>query len=144
VAVACDLIIAKSNIKFFSAFSKLGLAPDAGSSYTFVRALGYQKALEFFLMNTPLSSEELHSAGLVNKLAEDPMAVSLTFSQTINKLSPTANEMIKKNLKEAMDSSLAESISREVSSQRFLGNQEDYKEGLAAFLEKREPNFKGL
>ena len=50
VAVACDLIIAKPNIKFVSAFSKLGLAPDAGSTYTFVRALGYQNALEFFAL----------------------------------------------------------------------------------------------
>jgi 2-(1,2-epoxy-1,2-dihydrophenyl)acetyl-CoA isomerase len=143
VAIACDLIVAKPQTKFVGAFSKLGLAPDAGSTYTFIRALGYQKTMEFFLMGNPLSAEELHSAGLINALDENFLDRALAFTKTINKLSPLACEMVKKNLKSAQDSTYNESMEREMYTQRFLGNGADYKEGLAAFLEKREPQFSG-
>ena len=143
VAIACDLIISKPNTKFVGAFSKLGLAPDAGSTYTFVRALGYQKAMEFFLMGNPLMAEDMHAAGLINALDEAVLERALLYSATINKLSPLACETVKKNLKTALDSSYNESMEREMYAQRFLGRSADYKEGLSAFLEKREPQFTG-
>ncbi|MDD4975327.1 MAG: enoyl-CoA hydratase-related protein [Bacteriovorax sp.] len=143
VAIACDLIISKPKTKFVGAFSKLGLAPDAGSTYTFVRALGYQKAMEFFLMGNPLMAEDMHEAGLINALDEAVLERALEYSATINKLSPLACETVKKNLKTALDSSYNESMEREMYAQRFLGRSADYKEGLSAFLEKREPQFTG-
>ncbi|MBC7537701.1 MAG: enoyl-CoA hydratase/isomerase family protein [Bacteriovorax sp.] len=143
VAIACDLIISKPNTKFVGAFSKLGLAPDAGSTYTFVRALGYQKTMEFFLMGNPLMAEDMHMAGLINALDEAVLKRALEYAITINKLSPLATETVKKNLKSAMDSSYNESMDREMYAQRFLGRSADYKEGLSAFLEKREPQFTG-
>ncbi len=143
VAIACDMIVSKPAVKFVGAFSKLGLAPDAGSTYVFSRALGYQKTMEFFLMGEALTSEELHSARLINALSDDAMAKAQEYAQTINKLSPLATEMIKKNIKAAMDSNYNDSMERETHVQRFLGNSADYKEGLSAFLEKRQPNFKG-
>lgn len=144
VAIACDLLIAKPQTKFVGAFSKLGLAPDAGSSYTFVRALGYQKAMEFFLMGQPLMAEEMLAAGLINVLDENVLERALKYSAVINKLSPVATETVKKNLKSALDSTYSESMERETYAQRFLGRSADYKEGLAAFLEKREPQFTGI
>jgi len=143
VAIASDLIISKPLVKFIGAFSKLGLAPDAGSTYTFVRALGYQKTMEFFLLGAPLTSEQMLEAALVNALSEDPMKLALDYASTINKLSPLSTEMIKKNIKSSLDSSYNESMEREKQTQRFLGNSADYKEGLDAFLNKREPNFSG-
>lgn len=143
VAIACDMLVAKPGIKFVGAFSKLGLAPDAGSTYIFTRALGYQKTMEFFLMGNPLSSEELHQAGLVNQLSDDPAKVAAEMAMTINKLSPLSTEMIKKNIKASFDSNFEQSMERETYVQRFLGNSSDYKEGLTAFLEKREPQFTG-
>jgi 2-(1,2-epoxy-1,2-dihydrophenyl)acetyl-CoA isomerase len=143
VVIACDLIISKPNIKFVGAFSKLGLAPDAGSTYVFVRALGYQKSMEFFLMGNPLMAEEMHAAGLINTLDELVLERALEYATTINKLSPLATETVKKNLKAAMDSSYNESMEREMYAQRFLGRSSDYREGLSAFLEKREPQFTG-
>ena len=143
VAIACDMIISKPLTKFVGAFERLGLAPDAGSTYTFVRALGYQKTIEFFLMGKPLMSEEMHAAGLINVLDEAVLERALECSTAINKLSPVATEMVKKNLKAALDSSYSESMERETYTQRFLGNSNDYKEGLSAFLEKREPQFTG-
>lgn len=144
VAIACDLIVSKPAVKFVGAFSKLGLAPDAGSTYIFSRALGYQKTMEFFLMGEALTSEELHTAGLINALNEDVMAKALEYAMNINKLSPLSTDMIKKNIKASLDSNFNQSMERETHVQRFLGNSADYKEGLSAFLEKRQPNFTGI
>ena len=143
VAISCDLIVSKPGVKFVGAFSKLGLAPDAGSTYIFSRALGYQKTMEFFLMGESLTSEELLNAGLINSLNEDVYARAQEYAQNINKLSPLSTEMIKKNIKASLDSSYDESIERETHVQRFLGNSSDYKEGLTAFLAKRQPQFTG-
>lgn len=143
VAIACDLIVSKPAVKFVGAFSKLGLAPDAGSTYIFSRALGYQKTMEFFLLGEALTSEELHNAGLINALNENALAKAIEYAMAINKLSPLSTEMIKKNIKAALDSNFNQSMERETHVQRFLGNSNDYKEGLTAFLAKRQPNFTG-
>lgn len=71
------------------------------------------------------------------------LAKAMEYAQNINKLSPLSTEMIKKNIKASLDSTYNESIERETHVQRFLGNSSDYKEGLTAFLEKRQPNFTG-
>lgn len=143
VAISCDLIISRPAVKFVGAFSKLGLAPDAGSTYIFARALGYQKTMEFFLMGEALTSEDLLAAGIVNSLSEDAYSKAQEYAQHINKLSPLSTEMIKKNIKASLDSNYNESIERETHVQRFLGNSSDYKEGLTAFLAKRPPIFTG-
>ena len=143
VAIACDLLVSKPGVKFVGAFSKLGLAPDAGSTYVFTRALGYHKTMEFFLMGEALTTDELHTAGLINALAPDVMVRAVEYSEQLNKLSPLSSEMIKKNIKASSDSNYSDSMERETSVQRFLGNSTDYKEGLSAFLEKRQPQFIG-
>lgn len=143
VALACDLVVAKPGIKFMGAFAKLGLAPDAGSTYIFTRAMGAHKTMEFFLLGEPLLSDELHNYGLVNFLSESPRIKARECANILTKLSPLSMQMIKENIKSSLDMSFQESMERETSVQRFLGKSEDYKEGLAAFLNKREPNFKG-
>lgn len=143
VAIACDLIVSKPGVKFVGAFAKLGLAPDAGSTYIFSRALGYQKTMEFFLLGEAITTDELHTAGLINSLSEDPIAKAMEYSQALNKLSPLTSSMIKANVKSALDSNFSASMEREMHVQRFLGRSADYKEGLTAFLEKRQPNFTG-
>ena len=143
VAMACDFLIAKPKCRFVSGFSQLGLAPDAGSSFTFVKALGYQKTLEFFLFNQPLYSEELKEVGMVNEISDSPLGSAKEMASKINLMAPLSLELIKTNLQKAMSLSFEESLERETSTQRFLGNSEDYQEGLKAFFEKRTPEFKG-
>lgn len=143
VALACDLIYAAPGIKFVSGFSNIGLCPDAGSSFIFSRAFGYQKALEFFITNTPLLSEDLRDAGLVNYVGEDFKDVAQEMANKLNMMAPLSVENIKKNLQFALDQDFKESMRRETSTQRFLGNSLDYKEGLKAFFDKRKPEFKG-
>lgn len=143
VAIACDMLISKPDVKFVGAFSKLGLAPDAGSTYIFSRALGYHKTMEFFLLGNPLMATDLYQNNMINHLSDTPLEKALEYALSLNKLSPLSSEMIKKNIKASLDLNFEQSMEREVYTQRFLGNSADYKEGLSAFLNKREPNFTG-
>lgn len=143
VALACDFIYTKNEIKFVSGFANIGLCPDAGSSFIFARALGYQKALEFFLTNKPMMSEDLEKAGLVNYVGEDFLEKANEMASKINGMAPLSVQNIKKNLQFALDQDFKESMRRETYTQRFLGNSKDYQEGLKAFFEKRKPEFKG-
>jgi 2-(1,2-epoxy-1,2-dihydrophenyl)acetyl-CoA isomerase len=99
--------------------------------------------MEFFLLGNPLTSDELHQNGMINSLSDNPIEAATEMAKIINKLSPLSTNMIKKNIKAALDSTFSESMEREMMAQRFLGNSADYKEGLNAFLAKREPQFKG-
>ena len=143
VALACDFIYAKDGIKFVSGFANIGLCPDAGSSFIFARALGYQKALEFFLTNAPLMSEDLEKAGMINYAGADFMDKVNDMAGKLNGMAPLSVENIKSNLQNALDQDFKESMRRETSTQRYLGNSKDYQEGLKAFFEKRKPEFKG-
>lgn len=143
VAMACDFIVAKAGAKFVSGFSQLGLAPDAGSSFTFVKGLGYKRTLEFFLFNQPLISEDLEKAGMVNKVSEDALETAKEMAAKISKMAPLSLELIKKNLQAAEEKSFIECMEKETATQRFLGASSDYQEGLKAFFEKRSPEFTG-
>lgn len=143
VALSADLIIAKPGAKFVSGFSKLGLCPDAGSTYLLVRHLGYQRAMGAFYLNNPLTSENLVEVGLVNEITEDPKSRALEIAETLNQMAPLGLEIIKKNAQMAFEAAYNNVIETETASQRFLGASEDYQEGLKAFFEKRAPNFQG-
>jgi 2-(1,2-epoxy-1,2-dihydrophenyl)acetyl-CoA isomerase len=143
VAMACDMIVAAPKVKFVSGFSQLGLAPDAGSSFTFVKGMGYSKTLEFFLFNEALYSEDLYGWGMINRVSDNPLREALTMTQKINKMAPLSLELIKKNLQEASERDFASVMARETATQRFLGASNDYQEGLEAFFEKRKPQFSG-
>lgn len=144
VALACDLKVSKPGTKFVSGFAQIGLCPDAGTSFILSRHLGYSKALEFSLLGKPLLATELLEAGLINEVSEDELASALKMGEMINSLAPKSVELIKKNLQFGFEGDFSDTIERETYSQRFLGWTEDYKEGVAAFLEKRKAEFKGL
>lgn len=143
VALACDLIVMDEKARFVSGFAKIGLVPDAGSTFTFTRSLGSKKALEFFLFNEPLGAEELLKAGLINQISADALHSAKEMSQKINGLAPLSAEMIKKNVQSAEDLSYNECLEREVQAQGKLGASQDYQEGLKAFFEKRTAQFQG-
>ena len=143
LAISCDLLLSVPKAKYVSGFSQLGLAPDAGSNYTFVRSLGKMRCLEFFLFNTPLLAEDLHRLGIVNSISAEVLEDAKKMATKINSLAPCAVQMIKKNINYALDSGFDECLEREVAVQRFLGNTPDYQEGLDAFFKKREPQFTG-
>lgn len=143
VALACDIKVAAPGTRFICGFTQIGLAPDAGLSSTLVKSLGYSKALEFSLMGKPLLAEELEKFNLINHIAPSPLEKAMEIASSINALAPLAVKMVKKNLKAAIDQDFDKVLEQEKYSQRFLGFSDDYQEGVRAFLEKRQPQFKG-
>lgn len=143
VALSCDLIVSKPKVKFVSGFAQIGLAPDAGSSHLLYHHLGYQRALEFFLMGEPLYAEDLQKFGLLNTITDNLEEDVNALTEKLNAMAPLALQKIKENLQFARDNDRANSIGRETKTQGFLGASLDYAEGTKAFFEKRRPNFKG-
>lgn len=143
VALAADLVVSHPDAKYISGFSKIGLAPDAGSTHTFTHALGAKKALEFFLFNQPLSAQNMLDSGLINAIEAQPLETAQVMSQKIKTLPPLSVREIKKSLQIAIDVSYNESMLHETKIQKFLGDSADYQEGLKAFFEKRPPVFTG-
>ena len=143
IALACDLLVARPGLKFVGGFGKLGLIPDAGSTFALVRSIGYHKTLQFFLFNESLTSEELFRAGLINDLDKSCFEKALQWAGHINDAAPLAVSALKKNARAAEDISFMESLRKETNAQRRLGHSQDYNEGVRAFLEKRPPHFQG-
>jgi 2-(1,2-epoxy-1,2-dihydrophenyl)acetyl-CoA isomerase len=145
LAFACDMVLAARSAKFIQAFSKIGLAPDAGASWFLPRQIGHARAMGLALTGTPLDAEEAADWGLIWQCyddgalmpAADALAVQLATGPTM------AFARTKSLMKQAMLGSLPEQLAAEALAQRDCGRSDDYTEGVRAFLAKRPANFKG-
>ena len=145
LALACDLRYAADTARFRMAFSGIGLAPDSGTSYFLPRLIGYSRAFELAATNAPLGAQAALELGLVNslfpadKLAEAAREIALKLAQA----SPKALALTKRAMTRAFDFTLEEALDYEAHLQEIAGRSDDHREGVAAFLEKRAPNFTG-
>lgn len=144
LALACDFIILHPKARFVSSFAKIGLVPDAGSTFTLTRQLGQKRAMEFFLLRDDLNAQELVDYGVALELSETPVSAAQELSQKIKGLAPLSVKEIKHNIQKASELSYNETLHLEIDAQGRLGASEDYQEGLKAFFDKRPPQFKGL
>ena len=145
LALACDIIIASENARFGETFVRLGLAPDWGGAYSLPRLVGVAKAKELLLTGKFVSAGEAERIGLIN-LAVPPEMLEETAMDMARQMAhgPTkAMGHIKKVINEAWFMDLATALEAEARTQWELVNTEDFKEGKAAFLEKRKAIFKG-
>lgn len=144
IALAGDLIVAGEGAFFYQAFSKVGLAPDGGSAYLLTRAIGRPRAMEMMLLGERLYGPQAQEWGLINRVVPDDDVDDAAFELAKSLAQgPASLGIIKRVAWAALDSSFETSASNERVAQREAGRTEDFVEGVAAFREKRAPQFKG-
>ena len=145
LAFACDLRIASENASFVLAFGRIGLIPDSGATWTLPRLVGSAKASEMALLNDPVSAADALRIGLVSKVvsAESLMDAARELAARLAAGAPAANALTKQLLQAGTTSDLEAALAAETAAQDRLGATPDHAEGIAAFLEKRPPRFRG-
>jgi enoyl-CoA hydratase len=145
LAMALDVIIASDSAKFGQPEIKIGVMPGAGGSQRLPRAIGKSKAMEMILLGEPITAAEAERIGLVSRVVPDEVLVedALSLAAEIAKRAPLAVRLAKESVNAAYEMSLTDGLAHERRLFYLLFSSEDQKEGMAAFLEKREPDFTG-
>jgi 2-(1,2-epoxy-1,2-dihydrophenyl)acetyl-CoA isomerase len=145
LALACDMRIAAENTKFSVAFIKIGLMPDAGVTLLLPRVVGLGRAVEMSMLGDTVDAEEAYRIGLVNKVvADDSLSEEVrTLADRLAAMPTSALGRMKHALYSSFESNLETALESEAEGQTFCGYTQDHKEGVSAFLEKREPAFTG-
>jgi len=145
LAMACDIAIAATSAKFIQSFSALGLVPDTGGSWHLTRHLGQARAMALALTGEPLSAEKAADWGLIWKAVDDESLDSEVdaVATKLASLPPLGLAAIKNIIRTSWDRSLTQELDLQRDEMRRLGFTDDYREGVAAFLEKRPAIFTG-
>ncbi len=145
LAMACDMIVASENAKFGQPEINLGVIPGAGGTQRLTHAVGKAIAMEMVLNNRTLNADEALRFGLVNRVTsvESCLTEALKLAAQIAARAPFAVQFGKQAVDYALESSLTEGLAVERRAFYTLFATEDQKEGMAAFIEKRDPNWKG-
>jgi len=145
IALACDLVIATRSAKFIQSFAALGLIPDSGGSWHLPRLVGQARALGLALSGEPLPAEIAADWGLIWKCIEDDAldAEVDALAARLAALPPLGLAAIKSIIRTTGSRTLDEELDLQRDEMRRLGFTRDYREGVAAFLEKRPATFEG-
>lgn len=138
-ALACDIIIASEKARFVTAFGRIGLVPELGTSWMLTRRLGYQRVFELFVSGRPVSGEEAARIGLVNAVVphEELMARAVEYCLSVAKLPEHALMMSKPLLRAAADLTWEQALTMEEFAEPACFTTQAHKDAIAAFLEKR-------
>jgi 2-(1,2-epoxy-1,2-dihydrophenyl)acetyl-CoA isomerase len=145
IALACDIVVAAKSASFIQAFSKIGLIPDSGGTYTLPRLIGWQKASALMMLGDKVPAEEAERLGMLYKVFndEDFMEESKKIATSIAQMPTKALAYIKHALNQSASNDLETQLELEDIYQQKAAASYDFKEGVQAFLEKRNPQFKG-
>ena len=145
IALACDLVVAAKSAKFIQSFSAIGLIPDSGGTWVLPRLVGQARALGLALTGEPLLAERAAEWGLIWKAVDDEAldAEVDALAAKLAALPPLGLAAIKEMIRKSWSHSLDEELNLQRDEMRRLGFTDDYREGVAAFLEKRAPTFTG-
>lgn len=144
-ALACDLVVASAEATFNEAFVRIGLSPDCGGTFFLPRAVGEKRAAELLMTGESLTGPQAMQLGLINRVvpAEDLMTASMEIARKLASGPSGAIGRIKRMLNESFANTLEEQMHLEHRCQLESGGSSDFKEGVAAFFEKRPPRFTG-
>ena len=142
--LACDIRIASDKAKMGAIFSRMGLIPEFGSTYNLPQIVGIAKACELAFTGKIIEANEAEKIGLVNKVVshDDLQKATMDLASSIAQGPPLAIQMAKLSLYQGLDANLHTQSIWERLVQNYLKESEDHKEGVRAFMEKRQPQFK--
>ncbi|HFO2499380.1 TPA: 2-(1,2-epoxy-1,2-dihydrophenyl)acetyl-CoA isomerase PaaG [Acinetobacter baumannii] len=145
IALACDLVIAAKSANFVQAFCRLGLVPDSAGTWFLPRAVGHARAMGLTLLGDKLPAETAKEWGMIWDVVEDAeLKTKVTeLAERLAKQPTFGLSLIKKAIHQSSNNTFDEQMLLERDLQRIAGRSEDYREGVQAFMNKREPYFKG-
>lgn len=145
IALACDIVIAHEKVSFIQAFSKIGLVPDSGGTFFLPRLIGFQKASALMMLGDKISATEAEHMGMIYRVTslEDFENEIQKTATTLAQMPTKALGMTKRLLNQSMTNDLEAQLNLEGKLQIQAAQSEDYAEGVDAFVNKRNPVFKG-
>jgi len=145
LALICDIIVATESASFIQAFSKIGLIPDTGGTYSLPRLVGFQKAIALAMLGDKVTAPEAEKMGMIYKYFPDEefAAASYAIAEKLSQMPTHGLALTKKAFNAGLCNSFSEQLDLEAKYQIEAGQTSDYNEGVQAFLEKRKPVFKG-
>ena len=144
-ALYCDLVIMADNAFLLSPFTTISLVPDGGLNWILVRHLGYHRAYQLSIESERIPAERCVELGLVNRTApaDELQDAAREWAQTLARRAPLSLAATKKAMRFAMDNDWASAYNLEAELQQICRDSDDCAEGVQAFFDKREPEFKG-
>lgn len=145
IALCCDVVVATASASFIQAFSKIGLIPDSGGTYTLPRLIGWQKASALMMTGDKVSATEAERIGMIYKVFDDEIfeIESKKTAITLSQMPTKGLAYTKHALNHSFNNTWEEQLLLEDKYQQKAADTLDYKEGINAFLEKRNADFKG-
>jgi 2-(1,2-epoxy-1,2-dihydrophenyl)acetyl-CoA isomerase len=145
IALCCDIVLAAENASFIQAFSKIGLIPDSGGTFFLPRLIGWQKASALMMLGDKVSAAEAERMGMIYKcLPADQFTPAVeTLCRQLSLMPTMGLALTKQALNASSQNELASQLHLEDQLQQKAALSHDYREGVSAFLEKRNPDFKG-
>ncbi len=145
LALACDIVLASTQASFIQAFCKIGLVPDSGGTWTLPRAVGIPRAMALSLLGEKITAEQAEQWGMIWKTYPPSELYNMALKMAIHLANqPTSGlALIKKAIQSSTQNTLDQQLDLERDLQTLAGQSADYREGVTAFMEKRQPNFTG-
>jgi len=145
ISFACDITFAAKSASFIQAFSKIGLVPDSGGTYTLPRLIGFQQATALMMLGEKVGAEDAMKMGMIYKVVDDADLQTTAFqtAKTLSEMPTKGLGLTKRLLNKSFSNTFENQLQQEMMLQAEAGQTHDYNEGVKAFLEKRKPVFTG-